>query len=233
MFQAGNTKLGQTIWTWSIPSIVTCPGSTAICRKYCYAAHIEKWRVNVRLHYEANHVASLQKDFAARACEAVLALPSGSILRVHAAGDYYDADYASKWLKVMRACPEHRFYFYTRSWREADIRPVLVKMSRLRNVRAWWSVDCETGWPLNVPRRVRLAYMQTPGEEPLKKPDLVFRVMKLRRKKAFTVAGSKICPVETGGPRAHDISCEQCKLCWKPLLEDTEAMSQRLVLEMV
>ncbi len=37
LLQHGNSKLGRAIHVWSIPAVDTCPGSTAVCRKLCYA----------------------------------------------------------------------------------------------------------------------------------------------------------------------------------------------------
>ena len=37
----GNTKVGR-VWTFSLPSFVTCPGASAWCRQHCYAARFEQ-----------------------------------------------------------------------------------------------------------------------------------------------------------------------------------------------
>ena len=33
----GNGKLGEGIYTFSLPAVQTCPGSTPTCRRECYA----------------------------------------------------------------------------------------------------------------------------------------------------------------------------------------------------
>jgi Gene product 88 len=161
----GNSKLGQSIHVWSIPAVKTCPGSTPTCRMVCYAEDGHYLSPSVRASLRWRYRQSLRADFAARVlaeieCRGVL------VLRVHGAGDFYSPDYAATWLDLMRLLPRVRFYFYTRSWRVADVAPFLERMALLPNCRAWYSLDCDTGIPNPVPPRVRLAYLQcAPGEE--------------------------------------------------------------------
>src|SRR3954452_14541669 len=104
--------------------------------------------------------------------------------------DFYDATYAGKWLLGMRKLPRVRFFFYTRSWRDAQVRPVLERMGRLPNCRAWYSCDRGTGVPTRVPPRVRLAWLMTgPDDSPPVGVDLTFRVRPLRRQALPRVNG--------------------------------------------
>ena len=49
----GNSKLGPVL-NWSLPSLTTCPGASAWCRKYCYADRYERRRPRCRSAYENN-----------------------------------------------------------------------------------------------------------------------------------------------------------------------------------
>jgi hypothetical protein len=133
------------------------------------------------------------------------------VVRIHVSGDFYDVEYAAKWLEVMRQCPRARFYFYTRSWRQPAIAAVLEQMAALRCCRAWYSIDHETGVPERVPVGVRLAYLQvTEGEQP-ELADLMFRVRRLHRERQPL---SLVCPNETPRGRALDTNCGNCGRCW-------------------
>ena len=57
----GNIKVGR-VWTFSLPSFVTCPGASPWCRKHCYAWRFEKLRPNCRRGYIRNLALSLQPD---------------------------------------------------------------------------------------------------------------------------------------------------------------------------
>ena len=50
----GNNKIGNNIWIFNLPSIKTCPGSSIICRRYCYAATIERIYPNTLNSYKIN-----------------------------------------------------------------------------------------------------------------------------------------------------------------------------------
>jgi len=142
------------------------------------------------------------------------------VLRVHVAGDFYSADYATKRLGVMRAMPMVAFFFYTRSWRAAATLAVLAEMALLRNVRAWFSCDAETGVPSDVPTGVRLAWLQSAADELPSRADLVFRVRRLRSAALKQVEctdgpAAPVCPVENGTP-GERADCGRCGVCWRP-----------------
>jgi hypothetical protein len=133
-------------------------------------------------------------------------------VRVHVSGDFYSADYVRAWVAVATACPATRFYAYTRSWRVPHIVPALAELARLRNVRLWYSCDRDTGIPDRVPRRVKLAWMQTAADDLPPRADLVFRVHRLRRTVAKRVSLALVCPVENGAT-GHRTGCGRCRLC--------------------
>ena len=119
---------------------------------------------------------------------------------------------SAKVARLARACPATRFFAYTRSWRRPDIAEALAELSRCRNVRLWYSCDRDTGIPARVPRRVKLAWMQTAADDFPPRADLVFRVHRLRKTVAKRVALAVVCPVENGAT-GHRTDCGRCRLC--------------------
>lgn len=212
-FQQGNSKLGRKIWTFSIPAGDTCPGKTEVCSKECYAAEGFFLMPNVARSLERNWDETRDPDFVYQSVHHLRRVKA-KVCRVHVAGDLYDAEYAQKWLDIFRQVPECRFFIYTRSWRLDNIRPAIIRMAKLPNVRMWWSVDKDTGKPRHVPKNVRLAYMQVAHEDvPRYRADLVFRVDRLYDKVVKKVNGAMVCPVENGV--TEDMTCMKCGFCWR------------------
>jgi hypothetical protein len=130
------------------------------------------------------------------------------VLRLHCAGDFYSPRYTRSWLEVMKACPNVRFYLYTRSWRVKDIAPVLEEMAALKCCRIWYSIDHETGVPAKVHLGVRLAYLQVSEDEQPELLDLLFVVKRLRSH-AKRVALPLLCPHQMD-KRDNCGSCGKC-----------------------
>lgn len=209
MLSNGNSKLGK-IPNWSIPAIKTCPGRSKLCEDLCYAttgcyafkstqeAHIKNLRTSKGTTWVKRMVAEVKSKKA-------------KVFRWHGAGDYYDAEYARKCIDIAKACPDKIFYSYTRSWRRADILPLLLELAALPNVQLWFSVDKETG---EAPRHdlIKQAYLAVDDDDiPSFPVDLVFREkVKTVKKK---IAGAMVCPVENG--TENDVTCESCKYCYK------------------
>ena len=233
MLTQGNHQLGgRLIWSFSLPSgrADICSGMSSLCHQHCYARRLEKLRPAVLARYEANYELSLAPDFARRV-RAFLVAHAVAVVRLHVGGDFYSGDYARKWLRVMRRSPQVRFYFYTRAWRDGAMRKILQRMAILPNCRAWYSCDRETGLPDHTPPRARLAWLSAaPDDAPQAGANLVFRVRKLRSRRATHLDGVRVCPPEDGVPRGQPVTCERCQLCWQPLAEDT---ARRVALPLV
>lgn len=227
MFTRGNTKLGPSVYTFSIPARQTCPDATKICAKACYATK-GRYRTHVvQKSLVANAALARRPDFDRRA-SAELITKQAKLVRVHPSGDLFSVGYATAWLRIMRSCPETTFWLYSRGWRNPKIRTVLKHMARLKNVRVWFSADADTGLPKNPPARVRVAWlMAAEGQLPPRPVDLVFRTKGLKSVVAETVPSgastSPVCPTETGLPGAKDVTCETCKKCFEPLSGDAAA----------
>ena len=207
----GNDKVGEAIHLWSLPAgdDASCPGSTSLCRKHCYArsgryrfqAVKDRLAWNLEQARGADFVGAMSREIRQRGC---------LVVRVHASGDFFDADYASKWLAVMTKCPAPRYYWYTRSWRVGSILPVLHTMAQLSNCVGWFSTDRESGRPADVPPGVRVAHMLTDASE-TPEADLVFRIRRLRRTR---VPLQVVCPSERPDRVDRTINCGSCRHCW-------------------
>jgi hypothetical protein len=214
LLRLGNSKLGDGIWCWNIPAIVTCPGRSRLCERLCYATKGRFRTHTVRDVLAENLEASLRDDFEQRMIREVRRRGCW-VVRIHGAGDFYDTLYALKWLGIIRKCRRSRFFFYTRSWRSSSILPILVEMASLKNVRLWFSVDSETGLPAWLPPRVKLALLQADAS-PVPTQDqglgVVFRPRSLRQTPPARVPLRLVCPPER--PEKSNLTCTECGRCW-------------------
>lgn len=169
---------------------------------------------NVREALKKNERLSRTKSFVDRmVCE--IKRHGRCVVRVHVAGDFYSEDYVHKWKEIATKCPRAVFFAYTRSWRSMEMLPALIELSRLSNVRLWWSMDLVTG-PAPYISGVRRAYMAISDEDASQIPvdcDLVFRV---NHKSAMKKAnGVLVCPYENGIVGKHTHSCSTCQVCFR------------------
>jgi hypothetical protein len=151
----GNRKVGQ-VWTFSLPSFVTCPGASAWCRQYCYAARFERLRPNCRLAYVRNLALSLEPE---RFVPEVLGgLPKDApLVRVHVGGDFYSSEYARSWIEVCRERPDTQFWGYTRSWNIRLLKPTLEHLRQQSNLQLFASTDPDMPVP---PENWRAAFIE-------------------------------------------------------------------------
>lgn len=131
-FGRGNAKLGDNIYTFSLPAGYTCPGAS-LCQAFankgtgritdgkdmqfrCFAASQEALRTNVRQSRWRNF--DLLKGLSMSAMFELInsSLPADAeIVRIHVSGDYFSSDYLNAWLFVARMHPDVLFYSYTKS----------------------------------------------------------------------------------------------------------------------
>lgn len=216
LLQEGNSKLGASLHTFSLPIIKTCPGRTSLCEKLCYGGRGRFLTRDVQSAYERNYQASLRADFAER-LRLEIRYRRPRVVRIHAGGgDFYSIAYLAAWLSVIRTCPEVRFFAYTRSWRALELLPLLKQLAQFKNVRLFFSVDRETGRPIRLPKRVRLAWLaETDQDLPPFPVDLVFR--NKRRGVRKRLGAVLACPAENGVKGHIKMTCERCRLCVDPL----------------
>lgn len=211
----GNRKLGPLVHSFSIPAHDTCPGETEVCASSCYAGTHWFTTPEMRERLEANWEASQQSTFVAE-ITAELHQLKPRFLRIHVAGDFYEAPYIRKWVQIAKQFPHTTFFAYTRSWRNRRMRKALHALHRLPNFRLWWSCDRDTHVIDGRPPRwrgVRVAWMaKTPDEFIPAYTNLVFRVY--RRGIEKYKADRLVCPSENGVKTHFKITCTDCKLCF-------------------
>jgi hypothetical protein len=209
----GNAKLGKAIHHFDLPAIATCPGRSNLCEEVCYATrgrfHADQVRDRLRWCLRQ----SRRADFTNRMIGEIRR-KGALVVRVHVSGDFYGPVYANQWLSVFRRCHAARFYFYTRSWRVAEVAPVLELMAELENVRAWYSADAETGLPDPLPPGVRVAWLQTAQDDPVL-GELLFRDGPVRGRPLPRFGLPMVCPNETPAGRRHGTNCGNCGHCWR------------------
>lgn len=210
LLQLGNAKLGRAIHVWSIPAVDACPGSTAVCRNLCYATRHRFRFDSVKRRLAWNRRQCDREDFVDRMVAEIRS--SGVlVLRIHVAGDFYDADYVRKWSAIVKRSPRVRFYGYTRSWRIAALALALEELAACRAMRLWYSFDDESGLPATLPPTVRLAYLQTTTAAPPSAADLVFRPHGLRTLPELPV----VCDQETPSGKQLGVTCGSCGRCFR------------------
>jgi hypothetical protein len=222
LFTKGNKKVGEKVLLWNIPVFDTCPGKTMACATNCYANHDNYKRPHVKRRHAWNRKVAEADNFCERAI-VELRQRSPSLVRIHSAGDFYTPEYTRKWLAIIAALPNIKFWAYTRSWRVPDILPELVRLATLPNVEVWFSCDRDTGLPDAVPN-VRACWLQVedelpptpePGQMALDGNTVAFRTKREGREPATRLGLSVLCPTYNGLPAGADKTCETCRFCFK------------------
>lgn len=211
IFGTGNSKLGKVL-TFSIPAVKTCPQATELCKSRCYATKGYYCMPAVQNSLNRNWRNSLTTWFTKTAIDLLAKVKNYKYFRIHPSGDFYSPKYAYKWYDIIKASPHIKFWVYTRSWRDPKFTPIFKKMARLPNLHMWFSCDAETGKPLVVPKRVRLAYMMVNDSDvPKYSPDLYFRDYPIRGNVRKHINNTIVCPPENGAsPGVH---CDKCRIC--------------------
>jgi Gene product 88 len=228
----GNQKLGRTIWQWSIPAVSTCPGRSLLCENRCYATKGFFCMPAVKLALVRNLEMTKLDDFVPDMI-AEIKKKNISTVRIHVSGDMYSVEYIKKWHEIVKQSPNTRFFIYTRSWRIPAYREALIAFAKqCKNVRMWWSLDSETGYPSRVPKCVKTCYMSVAdNDDPDQRSHLVFRDYPIRASVRKKINGVFVCPPENG---ITDLTCEKCGYCFnkQTLSQPTNNNNRRLSLEL-
>jgi hypothetical protein len=211
LLSLGNDKLGGTIHSWSIPAVTSCPGSSCVCRRVCYATHGRFSTAKSKEAMRWRLQQSKRMDFAERMIDEVYTR-GVLVCRIHVAGDFYSPGYLSKWIEIAAGSPSTRFFTYTRSWRVAKIEPLLRAFAALDNVRLWYSADSDTGFPPDVPPAVQVAWLQDTARVP-EQADLLFQTRGVRSLALPLVI--PVCAQELPEGKARGVNCANCGVCWK------------------
>lgn len=144
--EGGNKKtgkrngLGEVIYVWNLPPVVTCPGASD-CLHYCYNADlrfnvypIEKWRVNW-------YWVEYRRDEAIAKINEALSRVDKPVVRVHSSGDFYSSTYTMLWHEIAQHNCHAMFWAYTRSWKIPEILPSLEILRANSNFQIFASID--------------------------------------------------------------------------------------------
>lgn len=140
------SKLGT--FSWSLQARETCPGAvdtdgvTVPACAGCYATTGYYHMPSVIKVRADNRTAWRDDGFVA---DMITALRHEKHMRLFDSGDFYHAELATKWLKIMMALPSVQFWVPTRSHKVARINLVLSEMEALPNVAVRYSADSIDG----------------------------------------------------------------------------------------
>jgi hypothetical protein len=207
-----NQKLGETLFHFDLPAVVTCPGRSALCESKCYARKSRFLFPQVQQRLAWNYEQCRRKDFTDRMVRE-LYRKGVLVCRWHVSGDVFSPGYARKMIDIMKQASHAQFFGYTRSWSVTTIEPLLREMAALDNMSLFYSADCETGVPPNVPEKVRVAWLQVDESDEPERIDLVFRDRAVR---SLPLPMAKLCPAETSEGKQKGTTCATCGFCWKP-----------------
>ena len=107
-FGEGNDKLGA-VFTFSLPSKITCPGSSLWCRKKCYGTRYERLREKCRIAYERNLLLTKKPERFSGLMIGVIPRILSSF-RIHVSGDFYCPEYIESWIKICSTFPNINFW---------------------------------------------------------------------------------------------------------------------------
>jgi len=152
----GNKKIGD-VFSFSLPSRITCPGKSDWCHDHCNMLRLEKLRPNIRASYERNFKLTQNQEHFCRIVTGVLPriLPC---VRLHVSGDFYSKKYIQSWIEICNAFPQTKFWAYTRSWIVPKLLPALEELRALPNVQLFASTDPSMREP---PSDWRIAYVSS------------------------------------------------------------------------
>lgn len=126
----GNKKLKPTAETkfliFNLPSVITCPFATDMCKHFCYAKKAEAAYPTCKPSRLKHLEESRQADFVIRmvyTIETYLLKPSYQkakkiVVRIHESGDFYNQTYVDKWIKIAEHFKSDKrvvFMAYTKS----------------------------------------------------------------------------------------------------------------------
>lgn len=184
----------------------------------CYARKGAYVFESTKDKHQSNFALSLNEDFIPAIRQNILALKA-YIVRVHAAGDFYDEVYTDKWYEIAASLPDVAFFAYTRSWRSSTCSSELIaavkRLGELPNFRMWLSCDQMTGRP-PLWKHSPAAYMSTGDSDlPHYPVELVFRDKPETHMRRAKPSGALVCPYEQG-LEAAKVKCTSCRLCFDP-----------------
>ncbi len=135
----GNSKLGRSILSFSLPAKKTCKPSRW-CQDKCYACKgfFKMFEKRINVCYERNYQASLSDNFIEEVNKELATKRTAKYIRIHASGDFYSPEYIKKWVEIVKANPRHHFLAFTK---RMDFEKELIELAVLPNVAVYQSID--------------------------------------------------------------------------------------------
>lgn len=127
LLQNGNTKVGKNVYTWStlptnkeftavINGVEYTEKGTCVCS--CVGCYATKGNYNYSTTIAAllkrTYLARHYLDFMVRAIAAQIIADKVVLLRIHASGDFFSAEYVEAWKELVKAFPSCLFWTYTK-----------------------------------------------------------------------------------------------------------------------
>jgi hypothetical protein len=213
LLKKGNTKLGDNIWTFSIPAIETCPNRTKLCESGCYTLKGPSMFRSVRNSRQVSYEASKSPDFVKQMNKELSRKRGNVIVRIHVEGDFYSLDYIAAWTQIITDNQNHKFFMFTRQWRDSKFLPFIQYIDGLPNAEIFASVDAEIRDLGEVPPAwMRVADIVNTWEE-MDNGDYT-DFIKCANQKAKDRLIEK--GMGRGQATKETISCSECTYCFKP-----------------
>ena len=146
---------------WNLPAVKTCPFRTPLCTRYCYAKKAENFYPDALPARLDNLAASKSADFVEFMTEFILNKAKRQrkprlIVRIHESGDFYNKEYAEKWLKIAEnctICDKITFIAYTKSFAYFDGVKLPANFSLRASIWADTPIEhinmiMKNGWPI-------------------------------------------------------------------------------------
>lgn len=182
-----NGNLRMKIPTFSLPAVLTCDGSTSLCRKYCYAKKAE-YKLNPRRSRRQNLIDSNNKLFTFD-MSGLIKRKKSKYIRIHEAGDFYSQEYLRKWFIICRRIPDKKFLVYTQMYD-------LDWSEKPDNMIVYWSIWPDTDMS-KVPKEGLRAYVEDDGTG-----------------KIPSYKNKLTCKQCTKG-KDSDLTCDKCLWCYE------------------
>ena len=118
-YKTGNKKIDASCMISCLPTSV-CFGKGKQCKGcYAYKSEIGRFKAVVSPSRKRKLQQTKAKMFVAN-CITEIVNSKRKVVRIHESGDFYSQSYINKYIEIIKACPEVRFYTYTKKLNKFD-----------------------------------------------------------------------------------------------------------------
>lgn len=144
----------NNVLIWSLPSKITCPNSTPLCRKHCYAIKAERsYRPNtlpcrmenLECSKDANFVRGMKTVIEAKLLQDK---NFNGHFRIHESGDFYSQKYLDDWKAICAYFKDIKFLAFTKSF-QLDYSNKPMNMEILMSIWQDSLSITETSFPIS------------------------------------------------------------------------------------